>query len=292
MLKSILKKLASKEDSFLKKHQRTAIRVVGALALVAIITEVFSSKGILHPKKAAEYAKTSVKIVRMDERGGGTGVILESPNSGSIILTNQHVCQVIEEGGLVITESGHKYLIRDYKMSKLHDLCEVRVAVNLGVNTKVAEQPPQKYTQAAISGHPALLPHVVSHAYFSGTQIIQVVVDARECTKEEIEKDPLTCLFFGFMIMKTYEAQLVTGHIMGGSSGSAVFNEDGEIAGLVFAGNGNGLSYAWIVPQEYVLEFVKNESKEISWKAPAPKTKSTKAEPKSKSKPSTDQISI
>jgi hypothetical protein len=48
--------------------------------------------------------------------------------------------------------------------------------------------------------------------------------------------------------------------IMGGSSGSAVLNENGELSGVVFAGEGKGFSYAFIVPYEYVARFIREES--------------------------------
>jgi hypothetical protein len=46
---------------------------------------------------------------------------------------------------------------------------------------------------------------------------------------------------------------------MPGSSGSGVFNEAGEISGLVFAGSAQGLSYGFIVPLESVKDFITKE---------------------------------
>lgn len=58
--------------------------------------------------------------------------------------------------------------------------------------------------------------------------------------------------------MTAYESITVSAIIMGGSSGSAVLNANGELSGVVFAGQGNGLSYAFIVPYEYVSMFLKD----------------------------------
>lgn len=43
---------------------------------------------------------------------------------------------------------------------------------------------------------------------------------------------------------------------MPGSSGSMVLNENNELSGLVFAGLGRDISYALIVPTEYIIDFL------------------------------------
>ncbi len=68
-------------------------------------------------------------------------------------------------------------------------------------------------------------------------------------------------MFFGGLpVITTYQARVTSNFIQPGSSGSAVFNSDGYIAGLVFAGSGP-ISWAHIVPAEYVNYFVNKESK-------------------------------
>jgi hypothetical protein len=56
---------------------------------------------------------------------------------------------------------------------------------------------------------------------------------------------------------------------MPGSSGSAVFNDRGEIAGLVFAGRGE-LGYAFSVPQAFIYSFVNDEASTLPYLAPGP----------------------
>ena len=66
-------------------------------------------------------------------------------------------------------------------------------------------------------------------------------------------------------ILKTYDSQHTSALVLPGNSGSAVFNSDGEIAGLVFASGSRELHYGIIVPHEYVKFFVEHESKSKSW---------------------------
>jgi len=273
-LKTKLKKFMKREDLFVKAHQRAGLRIVGALIVLSLGYSMLDTH-YLKPKQVKEFAVTSVKVVNMSETSGGSGVILSSSATESIVLTNKHVCKVIEEGGLVV-KSTRSFLISAYKESFSHDLCEIKVNADLGVNTKVASEAPEEYSEAFISGHPNLLPHVLTKGNFSGRMTIRVNIGVKKCSKEDYE-DPakvFMCIFTGGIpVIETFDSQLVTGTIMPGSSGSAVFNENGEIAGLVFAGNSKELSYAFIVPQEYIYNFVNNEAPSMEWSQAKPSDK-------------------
>ena len=268
-----LKKLLSFEGKFFNRYKNIALRAGVFGAILALSLQLLPDSH-LTPKKAAEYARTSVKILAKSKRSGGSGVILESSKRGSIILTNRHVCGLITEGGLVQHEDT-QYLIAEYKLSNTHDLCLVKIKQNLRVSTEISELPPIKYSEAHISGHPALFPHVATHGNFSGRMIINVMIGKRECTTEEFddnEKGFLCLILGGIPIIKTFDSQLVTGTILPGSSGSAVFDKNGKISGLVFASSSRELSYAFIVPQEYIRSFVYQEAPRMKWQQAAPKS--------------------
>lgn len=273
--KSGLSKLANAESNFIKRNTSTIIRVFGALLLImgALTISMALSDGNTYPKTTAEFAKTSVKLVSK-RGGGGSGVVLESNKNESIILTNRHVCRLVTQGGIVVRE-GERHWVTHYKMSKNHDLCLVKVNADMGINTKVASEAPTKYTKAFISGHPHLLPHVLTQGNFSGRIFINLVVALRKCTQADYSKarrardmrTMLMCMFYGGLpVTQTFDSQLVTGTILPGSSGSAVFNEKGEISGLVFASGSRELSYALVVPQPYVYHFVALEAPQQKWK--------------------------
>lgn len=223
---------------------------------------------MMKPKNAAEFAQTSVMVVMNNEASGGSGVILQSKENESVILTNKHVCEVIQGGGLVKTQT-KKYRVYKYKLYGKHDLCMIKVKANLGVETIIATQKPVLYSHVWVSGHPNLLPHVLTEGYFSDYKTIDVMVGMKACDgKETSEEEVMSCLFYGAKpIVKRFKSQLVTATIMPGSSGSGVFDENGEIAGLVFAGSSQGLSYGFIVPLAYVRDFVLNESR-YRWRTP------------------------
>lgn len=239
---------------------RNIAKIVGlvGLGLVALFYVTYTQYDM--PTNAKEFAKTSVKIVNKRLTSGGSGVILESTSSGSKILTNKHVCRLIEDGGYVLDLKGQEFQIKEYKKYSKHDLCMVKVAYDMGVNTVVATFRPDYFSKAFISGHPALMPPVLTTGNFSGREIIRLVTGFRKCTKKDRKKYTLYCILLGGVpVIELFESQLVTGTIMPGSSGSGVFDSDGAIGGLVFAGRSKELSYAYIVPHEYIADFVQNE---------------------------------
>lgn len=214
----------------------------------------------IKPHSAGDYAKTSVMITRSDGRSGGSGVIVSSKRNESKILTNAHVCNVIKYGGIVRSET-KKALVKYYQVSTIHDLCLVTVNSNFKINTVMAKDEPKIYDEAIVSGSPHLLPTIVTKGHFSEKQFVNVMTGVRPCTTTE-QMDPelgmLCAMIGGLPIIRQYEAQVVSNTIQPGSSGSAVFNEEGELSGLVFAGNGD-FSYGLIVPYSYIANFFDRE---------------------------------
>jgi S1-C subfamily serine protease len=243
---------------FINKYSN---KIVGALAAVIVISAVYLftvyQSVISTPLSVEEFARTSVKITNLAQNSGGSGSVYRSTVAGSYILTNQHVCEIVKRGGFVLY-GGSSHLVQSYQVYNKHDLCLVKISSDLGVNTKIADEMPRTYARAHISGHPALLPHVLTEGNFSGTDIISVIIGVKRCTGDEPPSMIPYCIFMGGIpIVRKYESQLVTGTILPGSSGSAVFNSSGEISGVVFAGRSRELSYAFIVPYSYVRDFLR-----------------------------------
>lgn len=204
----------------------------------------------------------SVMIVNRAMNSGGTGIILNSTESSSWILTNDHVCGVVKDNGGVVRAATGDFQVNSIVESQVSDLCLVNVLDNLGVNTTVSPTAPNEYDTATVSGHPALMPNVLSKGHFSGRNIIQVVTGFRDCTDADLA-DPnlgVLCAFLGGIpILKSYESVLVTALIQPGSSGSGVYNSKNELTNVVFAGSGP-INYAWTVPYEQVTEFLSKET--------------------------------
>jgi S1-C subfamily serine protease len=217
-------------------------------------------------------ASITVMITNFQGTSGGSGVIIKNSKARSLILTNAHVCRLVSKAGGLVRQNGENYFVTGTLPSKNHDLCILSVAADLNNSVKVATKPPELYEEAIISGHPALLPDIISKGQFGGKQIVQIMTGLKPCTKEDTNGPlGLLCMLAGGLpVITTYESRVVSALIQGGSSGSAVLNSKGELAGLVFAGSGNGLSYASIVPYEYVLNFLFVEFKESNLVIPNP----------------------
>lgn len=229
------------------------------VASVAISTLILSSE-------EKDITASTVMITSLNERGGGTGVVIGISESLRTILTNKHVCELTLKGGLVKTNDGGRYLVTGVSAHSEHDLCLITVASRLKAKATIAKNAPKMFKGATVSGHPSLLPNVLTQGHFSGKKIIDVFKGVRDCTTEELE-DPIgaaICMFFnGMPSIQTSESILVTATIMPGSSGSAVYNEDKELSALVFAGQGE-LGYAFAVPFEYIEAFLLETPKYIS----------------------------
>lgn len=245
---------------FLPKYKGKEIVAFITLILMLVgVVNLFRAKTI-NPKTSAEFAKVTVMITRYDGRSGGTGVIISSEKDQSKVLTNAHVCGLLKSGGLVRTDT-QKGVVKSYQVSNIHDLCLVTVNTNFHVNTVLAPSEPDVYEDAIVSGHPHLLPVIVTRGIFSQKELINIMINVRPCTPDEAINDrtAIYCnLLGGIPIVRSFEAQVVSATIMPGSSGSAVFNKEGEISGLVFAGSGD-FGYALVVPYEYINGFFEHE---------------------------------
>lgn len=206
--------------------------------------------------------RNAVMIVTKAENSGGTGIIWKSTTEGSYVLTNKHVCNAIKNGGIVKSDT-ERYQVQSTLESEVSDLCLVYVPANLDQNTKVATSSPKRFSEEKVSGHPALMPTVITTGHFSGRQIISVMSGTRPCT--DADKDNMFCTFFGIIpVIKSYDSQLVTSTIMPGSSGSGVYNKSNELSGVVFAGSGE-FGYGWIVPHDQVAQFLQKEVYTGTW---------------------------
>lgn len=215
--------------------------------------------------------KATVKITNLAGNSGGSGSIVEASSAGSVVLTNAHVCGVVKSGGLVHTLDGKSHFVVSYKESTKHDLCLIEVADDLKVHARLGDEAPKMYDTAITSGHPQLLPNIITYGHFSEKKIIQVMTGWKDCTKADLE-NPNTaffCIFVGKLpIVKTYEAIAVSTLIQPGSSGSAVYGDNGKIEAVIFAGAGE-IGFGFAVPYEFVSAFLNDEANTLAWAKPS-----------------------
>lgn len=253
--------LAANNVLFEKLPTSVGTPLAAALIVAPILLAIIS----YYAGQAKHPSNYTVMVTNLQGTSGGSGVIISNSPSQSVVLTNNHVCEgALKKGGKIRLVSGEEHIVTGYVPDSEHDLCVLSVASDLKNSIKIAKSAPSLYAPATITGHPALMPNVITNGHFGGRQIISIMVGVRRCTEKDL-KDPQMgpfCMFFGLApIIRHFESQIVTATIMPGSSGSAVLNGDGELSGLVFAGNAQGLSYAYIVPFESVRNFLNNDAR-------------------------------
>jgi len=234
---------------------------VGApLATLLVVAPVLLAIAAYYAGRSEHPSSYTAMITNMSGTGGGSGVIIKNSLRESEILTNAHVCLgALKQGGKIKLVNGEEHIVTGFNLAREHELCVITVAADLKNSIKIASSAPVLYEAATVTGHPALMPNVITNGHFGGRQIISIIVGVRKCKESDFKKREIApyCIFFGVApIIRNYEAQIVTATIMRGASGSAILNSDSELSGLVFAGNANGLSYAYIVPFEAIRNFL------------------------------------
>ncbi len=235
------------------------------LILTSLLICSTSFAQVKRPTTPMDLELVTVMISDRAKESGGSGVILRSGELGSHILTNAHVCNGLESGGIVTTSQG-EHLVERFKMSKMHDICLVHVIANLKYQTIVADAPAKFGQKLRVSGHPYLLPANTVEGYASKNKDVTLMIGVEKCNEEDLEKRAMYCFFLGGIpVVKTYSAQTTSLVVAPGNSGSAVFDDSGKIVGLVFAGIGRSLSPGYIVPGQYLKVFLQKEVGTLKW---------------------------
>lgn len=230
--------------------KRLASLIAAGAALVSLVLSLFvvsfpppaKNPNLLLPKHPRELAAVSAWVLM--RTSSGTGTILRSGPSGSDFLTNEHVCDDAPKAGAIILLDGRPYEVTAIKPSRQYDLCLMHVKENIKKDTKVSELPAKVGDEVICGGYPLGLPLVLQKGYVSRA------FNIGERDKPE------------FVLLTSFIVQ--PGH-----SGSAIFNEKGEIVGVIEAlkpaNPKDSIGFGLAVPQQYVKRFIEKEAPRLPW---------------------------
>lgn len=209
---------------------------------ILLLSTCLSSYQVLKPKKGTDFKQVSVQIVT--DRISGSGTIIRSSKSGSEFLTNAHVCNQLKESGGSVMIGDDRFEATDIKPWSKHDLCIVRIQEDLHIGVQVAAKAPELGDPIMVAGHPLAMPLVIQSGFASE------VFNIAEGSGQEL-------LLLTSVIVQP------------GSSGSGVFNAEGELIGVIeafkFGHQRSEIGFGLAVPQSFVHLFVDQESKSMKW---------------------------
>ncbi len=268
----MLKKLKNKTANALSRMRellRKPLRC--ALAAVSIASIMFLA--VQAPQIHKDYLRITVgpsvyKIVKIDEQGrvlgGGTGFAVKTENGNTYTLTNAHVCQAFKGSPdvNVMLEDGTVMPRRILEISDKTDLCLVE-AVPGAKGLELAEGI-RRGQLVSIVGHPRLKPLTISGGEVVGPQevklldgIIGETMEEKDCQKPKNRIEEFDTFFGHLRVCFTViQANQTNAVALPGNSGSPVVDWQGNLIGVLFAGD-NEVHWGLIISLKDIRDFTK-----------------------------------
>lgn len=175
---------------------------------------------------------------------GGTGFLVRGYSGTTYILTNKHVCGLAKNNQLVAYSVYNEQPVSLIDMDKDADLCLMYPPKKIFAKPLRTAWDALYGTQIYLIGHPLLHPMTVKTGFLVGKSTIQI----NTC------HSMIEVMVRGPACMQSFRAQVATVDSRGGNSGSAVTNVNGNLVGVLFAGDDNGLSA--LVPLEDIKRYL------------------------------------
>jgi serine protease Do len=174
---------------------------------------------------------------------GGTGFLVKSKTRGPVILTNRHVCEVMNPDNVIyyIEQPPIRYAGRRIKKSANTDLCAIQVPEEFLRSRKplrLATRPLQIGQHVNVYGHPFLNPLTYSEGHYINT------------TREPLNFKDGTLSADTIMQMGRVDFM-----VQPGNSGSPLLNDANEVVGIIFAMEG-GNHMGLFIPLDEIQQFL------------------------------------
>lgn len=234
---------------------------VGAASFYATLFAE-SAIGNIH-KSYIRSLQRDVVMIHNSKGSGATGFIIKAASGRNVIMTNNHVCELQENGKVFVKYRGDLYVQSVIKSYAWNDLCAIEAPSTIQGRFRTAWWVKLGEEVSAI-GYPFLEPLSVTTGELSGPMTITIPVKfnpgPEECKGPTYKIVPAEGMyvFFGIEAICVRELEAMTSSISiaPGNSGSPIVNIYGNVVGVMFAGRSEGTrSYA--VPLEDLKLFLK-----------------------------------
>lgn len=222
--------------------------IAGGAALTSIIFGIIMMVYVLTPKNSVPnnlpITKVADSLVMIgSDKGYGSGVVIQSNDTGSLIITNKHVCALGDNRTMAILLSD----ISEYKLLNTRHInstgSNVAQAIKISTNTDLC----LVHTQLKN------LPHVKISMKIPTQGDLAFNVSNPAGVKGYVATGRVG--LYEYIWQMLYRQVSIP--IYGGSSGSGVFNTSGELVGLISLGRTNMNTLSYMVPLEHLHLFLK-----------------------------------
>lgn len=239
--------------------------VLVAVGVASFYATLFAQSAIgnIH-KSYIRNLQRDVVMIQNSKGSGATGFIIRADSGRDVIMTNNHVCELQENGKVFVKYRGDLYIQSVIKSYAWNDLCAIEAPNTIKGRFRPAWWVRLGEEVSAI-GYPFLEPLSVTTGELSGPMTITIAVKfnpgPEECkgpTYKIIDTSESMYAFFGVnaVCVRELEAMTSSVSIAPGNSGSPVVNIYGNVVGVMFAGRSDG-NRSYAVPLEDLKLFLK-----------------------------------
>jgi hypothetical protein len=200
-------------------------------------------------------ASQTVKMLNPDnEDSGGTGFAVRAPSGKLYTVTNAHVCRITDKSFLLASRGEIRLRLQIIEIMEDADLCILQ-GIPFMKGLKVADGI-GLFDGVYVVGHPRLQPISMGAGWVRTRVYVPIAYCNSKKTKAHVQVAPdkrkgaKALMDFEEDCVKEMDSIMTNNDSQPGNSGSAVLNDRGEVAGVLFAGDGNGTSL--IVPLDYL----------------------------------------